>query len=190
MSLTTHGVNFAEYVQKLAKPLPETDHLSHMALGAAGEVGELVDAIKKHVIYEKAIDRVNVVEELGDLAFYMQGIMNPLGITWQEIIDANYVKLGKRYEGLTFSVKAAVTRADKLGDKWIGCKYVLGQHVHPKNINAQEATIWEIFDVLPNHGGHNYYMCRAPGFGTTHIYEDNIATTNLPVSVFPCKENK
>lgn len=113
MSLTTHGVNFAEYVQKLTKPLPAAEHLSHMALGVGGEAGELQDAIKKHVIYEKVTDRVNVVEELGDLAFYMQGIMNSLGITWQEIIDANYVKLGKRYERLTFSTEAAVARADK-----------------------------------------------------------------------------
>lgn len=110
----TNGPAFNEYVQKLAKPLSDPDHLTHMVLGVAGEAGELVDAIKKHTIYEKPLDRENVVEELGDLAFYMQGIMNPLGITWQEIIDANHVKLGKRYEKLTFSTQEAIARADKV----------------------------------------------------------------------------
>lgn len=38
-----------------------------MATGVSGEAGELLDAVKKSVVYKKPLDRENVVEELGDL---------------------------------------------------------------------------------------------------------------------------
>lgn len=114
-------VTFAEFNRKLWKPLEHKDHLNHMVLGVAGEAGELVDAIKKHTIYDKELDRTNVVEELGDLAFYMQGIMTPLAITWHEVVNNNVAKLSKRYAKLTFSTQEAQDRADKImqniGDK-------------------------------------------------------------------------
>jgi len=109
-------VTYAEFVAKLVKPLDKLDHLNHMCLGCAGEVGELVDAIKKATIYGKELDRENVIEELGDLMFYMQGIMNSLKIDWDDIADHNILKLLKRYEKLEFSTEAAIARADKAGE--------------------------------------------------------------------------
>jgi NTP pyrophosphatase (non-canonical NTP hydrolase) len=91
----------------------EKADLLHMVVGVAGEAGELVNAIKKHVIYNKPVDRDNVVEELGDLEFYMERIRQRLGITRQETIQGNVNKLGKRYAGLTYSDNAAQQRADK-----------------------------------------------------------------------------
>ena len=88
-------------------------HLVHMAVGISGEAGELLDAIKKKAIYRKELDRENVIEELGDLEFYMEGLRQGLGITREECLDANIAKLGKRYEGLRYSDKAAHERADK-----------------------------------------------------------------------------
>lgn len=91
-------------------------HRLHMAVGIAGEAGELLDAIKKVAIYQKEIDRDNVIEELGDLEFYMEGLRASLGITREQTIEANMYKLahGKnaRYsEG--YSNTAAQVRADK-----------------------------------------------------------------------------
>lgn len=88
-------------------------HLLHMVVGISGEAGELLDAVKKSVIYRKPLDRENVIEELGDLEFYMEGLRQGLGITRQETIDANIAKLSKRYEGLQYSDKSAQLRADK-----------------------------------------------------------------------------
>lgn len=88
-------------------------HLMHMAIGISGEAGELLDAIKKQVIYRKDLDRENVLEELGDLEFYMEGIRQGLGITREQCLEANIAKLGKRYEGMQYSDGAAQTRADK-----------------------------------------------------------------------------
>lgn len=87
-------------------------HAIHMAIGIAGESGELLDAIKKHVIYNKPLDRDNVVEELGDLEFYMEGLRQGLGISREETIQGNIAKLGVRYAN-GYSDKAAQERADK-----------------------------------------------------------------------------
>jgi NTP pyrophosphatase (non-canonical NTP hydrolase) len=46
------------------------NRLLHAALGVAGEVGELVDHYKRHIFYGAPIDRVNVIEECGDLLWF------------------------------------------------------------------------------------------------------------------------
>lgn len=92
---------------------PENAHLLHMAVGIAGEAGELLDAVKKAAIYNKPIDLVNVVEELGDLEFYMQGLRQGLDITRAETLKANIDKLGKRYKDFQYSDQQAQDRADK-----------------------------------------------------------------------------
>lgn len=89
-------------------------HLMHMAIGVSGEAGELLDAIKKKVIYRKDLDLENVLEELGDIEFYLEGLRQGLGITRDECLAANIAKLGKRYEGMKYSDQAAQDRADKV----------------------------------------------------------------------------
>lgn len=64
-------------------------------------------------IYRKELDRENVIEELGDLEFYLEGIRQGLGLTREECLEHNIRKLSKRYEGLKYSDKAAQDRADK-----------------------------------------------------------------------------
>lgn len=105
--------NYEDFVRALVKPLPFAEHLTHMALGVAGESGELVDAIKRSAIYGKPLDRDNVIEELGDLAFYMQGLMSALDLDWHTVIQANGSKLVKRYPTGSYSNQQAVDRADK-----------------------------------------------------------------------------
>lgn len=92
---------------------PEKMHTIHMAVGVSGESGELLDAVKKYVIYNKPLDRINVVEELGDLEFYMEGLRQGLGITREETIIANINKLGVRYASGSYSDEQAQDRADK-----------------------------------------------------------------------------
>ncbi|WBQ35303.1 hypothetical protein [Pseudomonas phage pPA-3099-2aT.3] len=114
-------ITHPELVTALAKPgadivatlTPEDAHALHMAVGISGESGELLDAIKKAAIYRKPIDRANVIEELGDLEFYMEGLRQGLGITREETIEANIAKLSKRYSSGSYSDKHAQERADK-----------------------------------------------------------------------------
>ena len=85
----------------------------HAAVGISGEAGELLDAIKKEWVYNKPLDYKNVIEELGDLRFYIQAMMIHTGITEQEVLQHNADKLAKRYVGMRYSDIAAQTRADK-----------------------------------------------------------------------------
>lgn len=85
----------------------------HMAVGISGESGELLDAVKKYVIYNKPVDRENVIEELGDLEFYMEGLRAEMKITREETIAANIAKLGVRYASGSYSDQQAQERADK-----------------------------------------------------------------------------
>jgi len=117
-------IKHEEMVAVLAKPgdkvmqdlTPSTADLLHMAVGVSGEAGELLDAVKKAAIYAKPIDRENVIEELGDLEFYIEGIRQNLGISREETLQANIKKLKVRYEGLKYSNQAAQERADKAGE--------------------------------------------------------------------------
>lgn len=72
---------------------PEKADLLHMAVGVSGEAGELLDAVKKAVIYNKEMDLENIIEELGDLEFYMSKIRQIVGVTREEILQRNIDKL-------------------------------------------------------------------------------------------------
>lgn len=85
----------------------------HAVLGISGESGELLDAVKKHVIYDKPLDYTNVVEELGDIMFYITMFCNEIGIELNEVISSNRAKLEKRYHEGKFSNAQAIARADK-----------------------------------------------------------------------------
>lgn len=114
-----------ELVEKLAKPgeyiadelEPWEAHFWHMATGVCTEAGELLDAAKKVVIYRKPIDRANVVEELGDIEFYLEGVRQGLNISRKECLDHNIEKLRKRYHGGKFNEAHAQERADKHGEQ-------------------------------------------------------------------------
>ena len=112
-------ITHAQLVSALAKPgaqiaydmQADEAHLAHMALGVAGEAGEVVDIIKKHVIYHKDLNYNKLIEELGDLFFYIQGICQALGVDTSQILSHNIEKLTKRY-GEKYSDSAAIARVD------------------------------------------------------------------------------
>lgn len=114
-------VNYAGFVKTLVKPgsaiqdtlTPAKVNMMHAAVGIAGEAGELLDAIKKVVIYNKPIDMLNIIEELGDLEFYMEQLRQQFYIDREDTLVANVAKLYKRYEGAVYSDQAAQDRADK-----------------------------------------------------------------------------
>ena len=109
----------------LVRQLKKSDHdilsslepgacdLLHMTFALAGEVGELIDPIKKSIFYELPLDRSNVIEELGDIEFYLEGLRQRLRISREETIEANIIKLTKRYFSQSYTNTDAVERKDK-----------------------------------------------------------------------------
>lgn len=117
-------------VIKLAKPgadilatlSPDKVDLLHAVIGISGEAGELLDMVKKIVIYNRPLDEAalaNIIEELGDLEFYMQQLRNNKLVLTTRLatLAANHHKLvGKanaRYASGSYSDQQAQTRADK-----------------------------------------------------------------------------
>jgi len=120
----TTKITHPEMVRTLAKSgqlivdemTPEKAHFLHMAGCMAEEAGEVYGAIKKHIFYNKPLTTEmldKIINELGDLEFYMEGLRQGLGITREAVLEANINKLSARYEGLTYSDAAANTRADQ-----------------------------------------------------------------------------
>lgn len=113
-----------EVVELLQKPgeaiaahiTPLQLDLLHMAVGVATEAGELLDALKKHVFYNKPLDMENVTEELGDIEFYLQGLRARLGIERADTLQHNVDKLlvgdKARYKD-GYTDEAAQARRDK-----------------------------------------------------------------------------
>lgn len=114
-------VNQIKLVRRLVKnpqviineTTPEKMDLNHMALGVAGEAGEIVDCIKKHTIYNQPLNVVNLKEEIGDMLFYVTRILDTQELTIEECLQANQDKLNKRYPESTYTDSAAKLRADK-----------------------------------------------------------------------------
>lgn len=79
--------------------LPHTtlDRFEHGAIGLAGEAGELLDALKRHKFYGLELDRVNVLEEVGDVLWYAVLVCDSMGFTLEEAMGANLRKLQARF---------------------------------------------------------------------------------------------
>lgn len=86
--------------------------LLHSIMGMSGEVGETVDAVKKHILYNKELDVTNLKEECGDILWYMSLMLTEIGSSFEEVMQMNFDKLSKRYpQG--FTEKHAQLRLDK-----------------------------------------------------------------------------
>lgn len=91
--------------------------LLHAVIGISTESGELLDAFKKHLIYGKELDLVNVAEEIGDLMWYVSIVTRYLNsledISLQDILNKNISKLKARYPEKFTEEKALNRDLDK-----------------------------------------------------------------------------
>ena len=83
--------------------------LIHGIIGAAGETGELVDALTSSLLKQGPIDTVNVGEEVGDVLWYLALILRSVNSTFEEAMELNIEKLRKRYPD-KWSQKAVLDR--------------------------------------------------------------------------------
>src|SRR4030067_2779856 len=86
-------------VSKLNKNTNKTkdDMLLNATLGLA-ESGEIQNIIKKYLFHEHSLDREKILDECGDLLFYIAVMLYSLDFTFENAIDFNEIKLNKRYK--------------------------------------------------------------------------------------------
>lgn len=95
-------------VNHLGLEFTEEPELIHAVLGLEGEVGEIQEAaLAQGLSVEER--RARIVDESGDLLWFLALLFKQYGITFDEAFDRNIAKLAARYPD-KFTIEAAVTR--------------------------------------------------------------------------------
>jgi NTP pyrophosphatase (non-canonical NTP hydrolase) len=108
--LKTESNDFNSIKKRLDKT---TIRLLHAAMGTATEAGEVVDILKKHVFYGKKIDKIHLLEELGDLLWYISIAIDALDSDFETVMKMNQKKLFSRYKDKFTSDEAINRKLDK-----------------------------------------------------------------------------
>lgn len=69
----------------------------HMSLGMVTESAELQDMLKKTMMYGKPLDVPNLIEEVGDCLWYIAGLLDEHGYSFEEVMQTNIDKLKARF---------------------------------------------------------------------------------------------
>ena len=77
--------------------LSRNQRLLHGLLGIQSEAGELADAGKRHLFYKTDLDLVNVMEECGDILWYIAVTLDAAGYTMEDAMERNISKLQSRF---------------------------------------------------------------------------------------------
>lgn len=98
--------------------------LWHGATGVAGETTEILEAVLTHIYEDTPLDYENMVEELGDMEFYLEQVRQNLGIgrckdydNWAATDTLSYVTSRLVVSGgalLDLAKKVAIYKKDRL----------------------------------------------------------------------------
>ena len=91
-------MTFDEY-QEFAKTTAiysDNAKVVYPTLGLSGEAGEVAEKVKKNIRDGKSLDGVGL--ELGDVLWYISALADDLGVTLEEVAQANVDKLQSRME--------------------------------------------------------------------------------------------
>lgn len=73
------------------------EQIINATLGIVGEAGEVAEAIKKWRFHGTDLNRAKIVEELGDVLYYVTAMLYLMGSSVSTAMDANSDKLRRRY---------------------------------------------------------------------------------------------
>lgn len=100
LKLFTMDVKKYQEIIKKTAVFPKEIGLTYCTMGLCGEAGEVAEKMKKlfrdkgGVVTEEF--KQDVKKELGDVVWYVTALAKELGLTLEEILEANYEKLMKR----------------------------------------------------------------------------------------------
>ena len=80
----------------ISRPLGHTKPIEYCSIGLAGEVGELLNLVKKKYLREdESIPEVDLLYELGDCLYYLAILSEALGFSLDEVASTNLQKLSR-----------------------------------------------------------------------------------------------
>ena len=77
--------------------LTEKEVVINAGMGLCGESGEVIDLIKKWFAQGHELNRERIIDELGDIAWYIAEMATALGVTLEDVLTHNIDKLKSRY---------------------------------------------------------------------------------------------
>lgn len=69
---------------------------THLFLGLCGEAGEVADLYKKSLYRKQPIDHWELLQELGDVRWYLEALCAHYGTSMEELERLNRAKLEER----------------------------------------------------------------------------------------------
>lgn len=71
--------------------------LNHSIIGMINELGEISSLLQKKIYYGHRVEEIRWLDEYGDLLWHFVQGLNTLGITLEQVMEANLKKLKVRY---------------------------------------------------------------------------------------------
>ena len=106
------GLNaYQTLAQRTSSTSSDSDKIENGCLGLAGESGEVCDILKKYLFQGHELDREAILDELGDVLWYVVEVATGLGVTLEDVATHNIAKLKARYPD-GFSTDRSVHRPE------------------------------------------------------------------------------
>jgi NTP pyrophosphatase (non-canonical NTP hydrolase) len=86
-------------LRTLYPDLTINERLGLCGLGLSGEIGEVTDLLKKYLYHRngKPLGIEKLKDELGDALWYFFVLLDTVGLTFEQVMEANAEKLEKRH---------------------------------------------------------------------------------------------
>ena len=94
-------MNANQYQYSAMKTRLPTADMEYCVMNLAAEAGEVAGIFAKARRDEKLIDKDNLCKELGDVCWQVAAVAHLSGLTLEEILEANLIKLAKRQKNNT-----------------------------------------------------------------------------------------
>ncbi|MDA8224267.1 MAG: nucleoside triphosphate pyrophosphohydrolase family protein [Desulfitobacterium hafniense] len=109
-----HTLTFDQYQASSSRTdnyADQKEAITNFAFGICGEAGEIVDLVKKVIFHGHPIDKEKFKYEIGDQLWYLARMAEWVGLTLEEVAEANINKLMVRYPN-GFSQEKSINRSE------------------------------------------------------------------------------
>ena len=102
-------MNFEEYriaAQRTSNTTSLHEKILNGAMGLNGEAGEVIDLVKKYMFQGHEPDWDKLIDEAGDVLWYLAELATGLGVSLEDIAMRNVEKLWRRFPSGFDSVRS------------------------------------------------------------------------------------
>ena len=107
--------DYQEFAYSLASEKCQEEPVLNGVLGLSGESGECADIVKKYLFQGHELNKEKLMDELGDVMWYIAITAKGLGYSLEEVVSHNYEKLTSRYPTGKFRKEDSINRKENGG---------------------------------------------------------------------------